>query len=60
MLSIEQMEQLTRLLNKAHKNQLLTIIQHIEQFPLKNKMSSEEYIEYLNEVRFKRNTKIHV
>lgn len=59
MLSVEEMENIAKLLNKAHKNQLLTIVQHIELFPLKNKMTSAEYVEYINEVRYKRNSKIY-
>ena len=59
MLSIKEMEQITKLLNKAHKHQLLTIAQHIDLFPLKNKMTSEEYIEYMNDARYKRHTKIY-
>ena len=59
MLSVEEMEKTTKLLNKAHKNQLLTIVQYIEHFPLKNKMTSTEYVEYINEVRYKRNSKIY-
>lgn len=59
MLSAEEMKNLAKLLNKAHRDQLLTIVQHIEQFPLKNKMTSEEYVEYINEVRYKRNSKIY-
>ena len=58
-LSVKEMEQIAKLLNKAHKNQLLTIVQHIEHFPLKNKMTSEEYVEYINETRYRRHTEIY-